>query len=167
MSEYIQVKTKMMAAHLDCLVKALGDLEPEWAKPGVIEVHQGQGDLLKTYVGSDQRGQRANVIVRRRWVGSASNDVGFAVQPDGSIASVIGDFDRGAGHYTSHWGRCGGDWLNRLTQHYAYRVAEKQAAKAGMSVSKEVQKDGSWRVVLTKASRSSSRALIGGEVWNV
>lgn len=150
MSEYIKARTMFKAAHLDCLAKALEDVEPTWK--GKVEIHAGQGDLLVTYLARD-RGtpQRANVIVRRALVGGASNDVGFAARSDGSVEAVIGDFDQGAGAYKHRAAeaRCNAAWMGRLAQAYAYRVAEKQAGAIGARISKEVRQDGSWRVAIT------------------
>ena len=149
MSEYLKVKTAIKADHLDCLVAALQDIQPAWK--GKVERHPGQGAPLMTYLPQDQRGQRAQVIVRRTLLGGASNDLGFAVQPDGSVEAIIGDWDRGKGYDDA--------WLGRVTQAYAFRVTEKQAAKAGLTATKTVQPNGSWRVVLKK------RPVLAGRSW--
>jgi hypothetical protein len=121
------------------LVKALADLEPRWA--GKIEVHTDCAVHLYGYHG-DKRRDTANIVIRRHFVRGSANDIGFAVEADGTVRAIISDFDRRQGNDEA--------WLNKLSQHYAYRVAEKQAAKVGATISKTVNPDGTWRVVLTK-----------------
>lgn len=84
MSKYAEYSTKLT----DCahLVGALQDLGY------TVEVHDTP-QVLYGYHG-DARTQTANVIVRRQFVGEASNDVGFLKQPDGSYAAIISDYDQ-------------------------------------------------------------------------
>jgi len=160
MSEYMKIKTVFEAKYLTCLAKALATLEPQWA--GKVEVYEGQGDLLKTYLASDQRGLRANLIVRRQYVGGASNDIGFAARPDGTVEAVIGDYDRGAGHYKDRHAKYGDAWLASLTQHYQFAKLEAQAAEKGLDLVRTQNEDGSWRCKMTKKNRA---AALAGRAW--
>lgn len=161
MSEYMRIKTVFEAKHLACLAKALATLESRWA--GKVETYEGQGDLLKTYLASDQRGLRANLIVRRQYVGGASNDIGFAVRPDGTVEAIIGDYDRGEGHYAYRKDApYGAGWLASLTQHYQFAKLEAQAAEKGLDLFRTQEANGSWRCELTKKSRAT---VLAGRSW--
>lgn len=59
----------------------------------VYEEHK-QAQHLYGYMG-DQRTQIAHIIVRRRYVGAASNDVGFHRKSDGTFELIISEFDQG------------------------------------------------------------------------
>jgi hypothetical protein len=100
------------------------------------------------------RPDAAHVVIRKQHVGPVSNDLGFRKCPDGTIEALIGEYDQRHGY--------GQAWLNRVAQHYAYRVAEKQAARIGATLSKSINVDGSWRVVLTKPER---KVWQGGGTW--
>jgi Protein of unknown function (DUF1257) len=142
MSEYLTVKTKMREEHKHEIIKALLDLNPAWV--GKIELHSVPQPLIDYY--GKQKGQSAHIIVRRAWVGAASNDIGFEFLPDGSVASHVSDYDRG---YDMHYDAA---WQGRVAQAYAFRVAEAQAVEGGMLVEKEVREDGSWKVTLRKGA---------------
>lgn len=87
MSHYTEIETEF--TDRDCLVKALTDLGYSAEQ---IEIH----DEAKTLYGyhGDARAEKANVIIRRANVGSASNDVGWIKDPQtGRYRAVISDFD--------------------------------------------------------------------------
>jgi hypothetical protein len=44
--------------------------------------------------GGDKRKETAEIVIPRRQVGSASNDIGFQRQPDGSFQPIISEYDR-------------------------------------------------------------------------
>ena len=120
------------------LVEALVDMG--W-KIDQIEVHSVPTNLYG-YQG-DVRKDVANVIIRRKYVGGLSNDIGFVKQPDGTYTAIISDYDRG-------W-KYGDRWLNSLKQKYGVRVAEHQAKIKGMSVKKTTKQDGTVQLVLRRA----------------
>ena len=68
-----------------CLVAAL---EEQGYHP---EVHEGEGKNLEGYHG-DQRKEKAQIIVPRRQVGGASNDLGFAKDTNGKYQAIISEF---------------------------------------------------------------------------
>ena len=83
------------------------------------EIHP-QGSALVGYEGQ-QRPERANIIIRRHQLDSASNDIGFARTADGRYVAQLSEYDQRIGF--------GQKWLNRVHQLYK----EKQtiaAAKA-------------------------------------
>ena len=142
MSEYIVAKTVFKKEHVDCLVQALEDVQPQWK--GHVEQHETAANLYGYH--GDKRKDTAHLIVRRQFIGGSSNDIGYRVQDDGTVTAVISAFDRG---------RYDEAWANKLAQHYAFRVAEKQAAKIGATITKSVNPDGTWRVVLQKKEQKA------------
>jgi hypothetical protein len=107
-----------------------------------VEVHE-QPQTLYGYRG-DARPERAEVIVRRRHIGSASNDIGFARQPDGSFEAIISEYDRST--YDTRW-------LAKLTHSYGYAATLRYAATHGYEVATdELQQDGTRRLTLRRAT---------------
>lgn len=78
---------------------------------------------LEGYHG-DKREQKAEIVLPRRSVGSASNDIGFAKQSDGSYKAIISDFDR-----SKHNDK----WLGTLTKNYATKKVMKEAKNSGFA----------------------------------
>lgn len=70
----------------------------------------------------DQRKETANIIVRRRFVGTAANDLGFVKSPDGSYSAIVSEFDSSKHNQ---------NWFNGLKRSYTEKVAVKTAAKNG------------------------------------
>ena len=113
-SEYHQQQTVYKDG--ECLKGALGDM-------GYTEVETHEiAQPLFGYHG-DMRPEKANIIVRRKHVGSAANDVGFIKSADGTYSAIISEFD-------SH--KHNSDWMKALKQHYTERVDNKLAKKTGL-----------------------------------
>jgi hypothetical protein len=92
----------------------------------------------------DIRTQTAEVIIRRHFVGRASNDIGFKRQADGAFIAVISQFDR---HTYSD------AWLSRLTQRYAYHATRAKLQEEGFAlVSEQHTEDGRIHLVLRRAT---------------
>ena len=89
------------------LLAALADL-------GVAEVEEGEALPLYGYQG-DRRPETAELVVRRRHLGPASNDVGFARTPAGYVP-IVSEYDRRVLH--------GGRFLVELRTAYGERVVE-------------------------------------------
>src|SRR5579871_9544 len=90
---------------------------------GFSEVlHHKTAQHLEGYHG-DKRAQTAEIIVPRRVVGSASNDIGFKRQADGSYAAIISEYDSS---------RHNAAWMTKLRQTYLEKSELKEARKAGM-----------------------------------
>ncbi|MCZ2156672.1 MAG: DUF1257 domain-containing protein [Bryobacterales bacterium] len=100
MSKYLEMRTAFTDEKY--LVEALQDLgyQPEVDR---------EGSRLVGYMG-DERAERAQVIVRRRQLDSASNDIGFTRDASGAFQAVISEYDRGIGFDDA--------WLGRLAQTY-------------------------------------------------
>ena len=76
----------------------------------------------------DRRPQTAEIIIRRKFVGRASNDIGFASTPDGTYEAIISEFDRQKYDQA---------WLNKLSQRYAYRAVRDTLAQQGFDLVEE------------------------------
>ena len=107
MSKYCTF-TDMVFKDRRLLLTALADL-------GYTEVEEGEALPLFGYQG-DQRTETAEIVVRRRYVGSASNDLGFARTPQGFVP-VISEYDQRVLH--------GGQFLVKLRTDYHERVVEE------------------------------------------
>ena len=113
MSAYHSLKTEFKDK--DCLIAALNDM-------GYTEVEDHEiAQNLYGYHG-DMRSDKANIIVRRRYIGSAANDLGFIRNQDGSYSSIVSEYDSGK-HNTT--------WFAGLKAKYSERGALKVAAKNG------------------------------------
>ena len=133
MSHFTSIKTQIKNS--DVLVSALADVGfnqvEVWseAKP----LYGFQGDI---------REQTAEVIVRRKYIGSSSNDIGFKRQEDGTFTAIVSEYDRRK--YSQQW-------LNRLMQRYGYRMLMAAAPAEGFSVEEEeTLEDGTIRVVVAR-----------------
>jgi Protein of unknown function (DUF1257) len=86
-----------------------------------VEVHDVSQPLTGYH--GDLRSQKANVIVRRRFVGAASNDLGWEWDTkSGTFIQHISDFDKG---------KHDSQWCAKLKQSYTEGVTMKTAAKQG------------------------------------
>ncbi len=133
MSHFTRLKTRIN--DVAGLTKALADVGFK-----EVEVHETAQNLYG-YQG-DVRKQTAEVIVRRKFVGSASNDIGFKRQDDGAFEAIVSGYDR---HRYSE------RWLAKLSQRYAYHVAKVKLAEQGFDlVSEETAKDGKIHLVLRR-----------------
>ena len=90
------------------LLAALADL-------GYTEVEEGEALPLYGYQG-DRRPETAELVVRRRHLGSASNDLGFARTPAGYVP-LVSEYDQRVLH--------GGQLLVKLRTAYSERVVEE------------------------------------------
>ena len=66
----------------------------------VVETHP-EGAALIGYHG-DERPERAEVIIRRAQLDSASNDIGFVREKDGRFRAIVSEYDRSIG-YDDKW----------------------------------------------------------------
>jgi hypothetical protein len=79
-----------------------------------------EGRPLIGYMG-DERAEQAQIIIPRRQLDSASNDIGFARDTSGVYRAIVSEYDRGIGFDTA--------WLGRVSQ--AYKECQTMAvAKA-------------------------------------
>ena len=133
MSHFTRLKTAIRDPF--CLVKALADVGFK-----DVEVHATAQPLIG-YEGG-VRSETAEVIVRRKHIGAASNDIGFKRREDGTFDAVISGYDRWT--YSQAW-------LDKLSQRYAYHVARGRLLAQGFNlVTEETAKDGGIHLVLRR-----------------
>ena len=113
MSNYRELRTRFSDERY--LVEALQELgyEPEVCR---------EGKSLTGYLG-DKRAERAHVIIPRRQLDSASNDIGFARDSSGVYQAIVSEYDRGIGFDDV--------WLGRLAQIYKERQTMAMAKAKG------------------------------------
>ena len=93
-----------------CLLEALFDC-------GYGEVEEGEALSLYGYRG-DRRPETAQIVVRRKFIGAASNDLGFQ-KTDAGYVPVISEFDQKT--------MMQGKFLTNLRTSYNIKSAEKLA----------------------------------------
>lgn len=141
MSHYSKIKTKI--TNKSFLLKALNDL-------GFTEEQIRVSDTpmqLQGY-GGDMRVDTAEIILPRKYVGGASNDIGFKLQEDGSWGAIISEYDsknntavrknertKGITSYNS-------DWLNTLNQRYSYQHIKQQVVDNNYYITSEREENG-------------------------
>lgn len=98
-----------------------------------------------------QAGDVAHVIVRRRHLGTAHNDLGFFVDTKGDSRELLCDFARrvGAKGAANPIAKADGGyapWLTRVKREYAVKVFEKQCKRQGKKAVRVNGKDGKIRL---------------------
>jgi hypothetical protein len=110
-------------------------------KGASVENHRTSQHLFG-YAG-DQRKETAEVIVRREFVGGASNDLGFKRQESGRFSPIISAFD-------SRYHNAA--WLDELSQRYSERRYSQDMYQQGYALSTSVPNaDGSTSLVFVAA----------------
>ncbi len=94
----------------ECLLKALREC-------GYAETEEGEALSLYGYRG-DRRPETAQIVVRRKYIGAASNDLGFQKTESGYVP-VISEYDQ---RYIMQ-----GKFLTTLKTNYNLKSAEKLA----------------------------------------
>lgn len=89
----------------------------------------------------DKREQKAEIIIRRKHVGSSSNDIGFVQTEDGSWSAIISEYDSN---------RYNGGWLDKLTQTYAREVIQEVAEEQGFTF-ESTESDGEMYVTCERS----------------
>lgn len=132
MSAYTEVETEFK--DVEALKLALKDLKYTYEEGEELTMYGYQGDI---------RRQTAEIVIRRRHVGAASNDVGFGKQPDGSYKMIISEYDQDTNFDEKV--------QNKLRQRYSYHAIVRQAQAKGYQVS-ESKERGKIKLVLRRWS---------------
>ena len=133
MSMYCSIKTKFKDEA--SLVAALMETG-EWTREQ-IEVHSEAQNLFGYH--GDKRKDTAHVIIRRKHVGSASNDIGFRKTESGEFEAIISKYDR-----SKHNNK----WLGQLKGNYAFYVLERQQKARGRTLMRERLPGGKQRITI-------------------
>lgn len=134
MSRYCVVKTQFTDPN--ALIEALVETG-NWT-PEQIERHTDPQHLFGYH--GDERTEKAHIIIRRKFVGSASNDIGFVIGKDGNYEAIISAYD--SNKYSAKW-------IGQLKGNYAYHKVRREMESRGRSVSRERCPDGYQRIVVT------------------
>ncbi|WP_049572689.1 DUF1257 domain-containing protein [Streptomyces sp. SBT349] len=133
MSHFTRVRTVLRDPGLLAAALATAGFE-------AVETHETP-QTLYGYRG-DARPERAEIIVRRRHVGRASNDIGFRRSADGTFEAIISEYDRA---------RYGPAWLARVARAYGHAAALRYAEDHGYEVASDtVERDGERRLILRR-----------------
>ncbi len=134
MSRYCTVETTFKDR--DALVAALMETSG-WTREQ-IETH----DIPQHLFGfrGKQRQEVSHVIIRRKYVGELSNDLGFVKGEDGHYKAIISSYDSN---------RYGSNWVDKLTANYAYHVVRREQEARGRNVSRERCPNGHQVVTVT------------------
>ncbi len=142
MSAYREQKTKI--TDKDCLMKALEEkgFHPEYHEQGKALVGF-QGDYRlpdgNRHTKDENLAMKAEVILRRKEVGSASNDIGFKKAADGTYQAIISDYD--STKYNEKW-------LNDVKDKYAQHKIKKIAKANNLQfVSSKINPDGTTKMI--------------------
>lgn len=115
MSAYREMKTQLNDKR--ALIEAL-------KKKGFEPAVHNSPVKLEGYHG-DKRKQKAEIVIPRAQVGSASNDIGFTEDAHGNFTAIISQFDQGQGYNDR--------WLKEITglavEAKALRIAKTLGAK--------------------------------------
>lgn len=90
MSEYVVCETEFKDQKI--LIEALAEMG---IKAENIEVYDNPQSLVGYH--GDARTQKAHVIIRRKHIGSASNDIGFERTEAGTYKAWVSDYDKNTG----------------------------------------------------------------------
>lgn len=130
MSAYLECATKFEDQEM--LVEALQELG--WSRDQ-IQVFK-EAKALKGYEGR-MRKQHAELIIDRKHLVGASNDLGFKRQPDGTWKMIISEYDvRSLPHKFQHCAKPGTSFQTMLTQAYGMKQVERNAKSRRMHVKK-------------------------------
>ena len=128
MSEYCVVQLEVTDKEI--LTKALSELGYKYevhSKP--VSLYGYQGDV---------RPEQANIVIRRKNLGSAANDIGF-LKEGKKYKMIISEFDKTAAHSDG--------LLNKLKQVYSKHKILKQVEKMGYKISNQkVDANGRLRI---------------------
>jgi hypothetical protein len=127
MSAYLPFETEFNDQ--DCLVKALA--ENDVIQYTNVEVHETPQNLIGYH--GDTRSQKADIIVRRKDIGGASNDIGFVKGENGKYTAIISDFDK---HKHND------KYMTGLKRSYAAARMHKEARRQGLKLKSDTVVNG-------------------------
>ncbi len=131
MSLYCQVATEFKDQQ--SLIAAL--METGNWNSGQIEIHSEAQNLFG-HTG-DMRKDTAHIIIRRKYIGKLSNDIGFRRTDTGEFEAIISEYDRS---------KYGDQFIGRLKGNYAFRTVERNQKARGRTVMREKLPGGGQRI---------------------
>lgn len=140
MSAYTEQQTQITDADIlkECLKEKGYGIVEQHEKPQPLVDYQGK---QTKYL--DKTGDKAEIIIRRKHVGGAANDLGFKKLADGTYSAVISQYDKGKHNDT---------WMTDLKKRYAEKKIQKVAKASGLTfLSRKENPDGSFKLQYVKA----------------
>lgn len=131
MSHFVDIETEL--TNTKALVRTLERM----GFKGKIEIY----DTLHTIYGykGDERPEQAHVIIRKKYVGSSSNDIGFERKANGKFVAHISEFDQGLGEYYNRKGaEYGVKWQKKLYQYYGVELSKMEFEKKGWQYTEDI-----------------------------
>ena len=121
MSRFCTVETQFKDEN--ALIAALMETG-EWSQEQ-IEIHAEPQHLFGYH--GDRRSETATIIVRRKFINSASNDIGFVRGESGNYEAIISEYDRS---------KYGIKWMATLKANYCYHKIKKEQENRGRKVAR-------------------------------
>jgi len=140
---------EIVYADLDCLVETLeevfgkGHVERSVDGTNKLVAHGFEGDARTKEIG------RVAVVVRRQWVGAASNDIAVRQEADGTYRLLVSQYDQGVLRARLH-PRSGAPPTGPIAQKYGVKTATKKLAPLGYTLETTIESDGTIAIVATK-----------------
>lgn len=134
MSKYASATTNINDGEV--LIEAL---QAMGFKSHMIQNHIGNPKELVDFTGQKTKylngkdNDKADIIIPRRYVGGAANDLGFARQADGTYSAIISQYD--SSKYNNKW-------LNSMKQTYSEISIAQKVKRAGGKVLQTKDKNG-------------------------
>jgi hypothetical protein len=141
MSEFAITKT---------CIKDKGVLIESLVELGVPQEHIEVCEIPQNLEGfqGDRRNQTADIIIRRQYVGSASNDLGWKVQADGTYSLIISNFDKSNPFWRKMIPQSAGG-SGDLLKTYSKNVLKKVASKSFHRITKCENKEKIMQIEIT------------------
>lgn len=140
MSQFTEQKTQITDADIlkECLAEKGYATVEHTEKPQPLVDFQGH---QTKYL--DKTGDKAEIIIRRKFVPGMSNDIGFKKAADGTFSAVISQYDKS---------RHNEAWMADLKKRYAIKKVTKVAKANGLTlIKKEETKQGGYKFQFIKA----------------
>ncbi len=134
MSRYVTVLT--VFKDKEVLISALCETG-EWSLDQ-IEVHNPP-KFLYGYRGNERQ-EKANIIIRRKHIGKASNDIGFIIDDNGNYQQVISEYDLR---------KLGKQWVGNLKANYVFHKIKTEQETRGRKVSRTRCPNGKQRIEIS------------------
>lgn len=150
MSHYLDFKTSISdpKALVRALCRCANRIGRAWTEAD-FEVHE-QADHLYGYQ-NDVRDQTANVIIRRRLVGSMANDIGFARDAEGNYNAIVSEFDQG--FYNAQW-------REKLYTYYNVEKSKMELEAKGIDYTEQKDNQGRLQIEATFKKETSNPSKI-------
>jgi hypothetical protein len=116
MSHYSKIDTEI--CDVEALKRALKEVGYAY-----VETHSDAQHLFG-YQG-DRRREKANIIIRRKHISQASNDIGFVKTEKGTYRAIVSEYDQGI---------LGNDWVDKVCKTYAYFAVVEKLEEQGFVV---------------------------------